>query len=338
MNLVFGIEGLTVGEGAFLMACCNHTDDRGYVIASMQQLADESHMKERTARDNKQRLIKRGLLAAAERYHPKNGARIADLYRVNVDLLKQMQRKPKDYGPTVIEELTFAMPAESRRSDPPAESAGGAAESAGGAAESAPTPPAESAPLLLPSSIPSSLLGAAAPHSAADLPAPRGERDAATQHDKTTAADVAEVEVNEHQEQREQLDEAALVAEAFAAAWHRAHGVQLTRPYVKAMRTQAAEQLFAGYPVEHLVALVEQMAPKKWRNLSEHAAHNPPPVQGAGNGTAAPADSCPKHSAFKAGDCPPCIKAAREERTETAGPAPIEGAGLLARLRAGQPA
>ena len=155
MNLVFRADGLNTGEFAFLMACCNHTDDRGYVIATMQQLADEAHMKERTARDNKQRLIKRGLLAAAERYHPKNGARIADLYRVNVDLLKQMQRKPRDYGPTMIEELTFATPEENSRSDPPA-------ESAGGAAESAPTPPAESAPLFLPSSSPSSLSGAAA--------------------------------------------------------------------------------------------------------------------------------------------------------------------------------
>lgn len=408
MNLVFGAEGLTVGEGAFLMACANHTDDRGYVIASMQQLADESHMKERTARDNKQRLIKRGLLAAAERYHPKNGARIADLYRVNVDLLKQSQRKPRDYGPTVIEELTFAMPGESRRSDPPAESAGGAAESAGGAAESAPTPPAESAPLLLPSSVPSSLSGVAASQGAAGLPAPREERDAATQHDKATAADVegehreqhdvaaavvaaycaayhraagtvpdeqrefrvykvaagrlaggapveqlvaqaieqatadaadvVEAELVDHQEQREELDGAGVVAAAFAAAWMRAHGVELARAYVSTMRKQAAEHLAAGHPVEHLVGLVEQMAPKKWRNLTEHAAHNPPPAQGAGNGPAAPADSCPKHSAFKAGDCPPCIKAAREERAETAGPTPIDGAGLLARLRAGQPA
>ncbi|RIH58190.1 helix-turn-helix domain-containing protein [Streptomyces sp. SHP22-7] len=123
MNLVFRADGLNTGEFAFLMACCNHTDDRGYVIASMQQLADEAHMKERTARENKQRLIKRGLLASKDRYSPKNGARLADLYRVNIDLLKQMQRQPRDYGPTMIEELTFATPEENSRSTPPAESA-----------------------------------------------------------------------------------------------------------------------------------------------------------------------------------------------------------------------
>ncbi|MEU3330214.1 helix-turn-helix domain-containing protein, partial [Streptomyces albus] len=112
MNLVFQAGGLNTGEGAFLMACCNHTDDHGYVIASMRQLADEAHMKERTARENKQRLIKRGLLAAAERRHPKTGARIADLYRVNLKLLASMKRERTDYGPTVIEELTFAEPEE----------------------------------------------------------------------------------------------------------------------------------------------------------------------------------------------------------------------------------
>jgi len=55
---------------------------------------------------------------------------------------------------------------------------------------------------------------------------------------------------------------------------------------------------------------------------------------------AAEADMCERHPAFKAGDCPPCIRAAREQadRTEDTGPAPVDGASLLARLRAGQPA
>ncbi|MEV7471688.1 hypothetical protein AB0O20_35120, partial [Streptomyces kronopolitis] len=133
MNLVFQAEGLSVGEGAFLMACANHTDDRGYVIASMQQLADEAHMKMTAAKANKQRLIQRGLLAAGERYSPKNGARIADLYRVNLTLLASMKRARTDYGPTLIENLSFITPQETPRSAPPSDSdPGGGSESDGG--------------------------------------------------------------------------------------------------------------------------------------------------------------------------------------------------------------
>ena len=159
MNLVFGAEGLTVGEGAFLMACCNHTDNRGYVIASMRQIRDEAHLGESAAKSNKKRLIGRGLLASAERYHPKNGARIADLYRVNIDALKQMQRKNVDYGPTVVEELTFGAPQENPSSAPRSESAGGGAESDGGGSESDGDAGSESDPHFLPSSVPSSLSG-----------------------------------------------------------------------------------------------------------------------------------------------------------------------------------
>ncbi|MDX2295868.1 MULTISPECIES: hypothetical protein [Streptomyces] len=125
MNLVFQAAGLKVGEGAFLMACANHTDDKGYVIAHMQQLADEAHMSLRSARDQRAALEKRGLLKAKDRYSPKNGAQIANLFRINLTLLASMQRKPKDYGPSLVEELTFDAPPasdeENRRSDPPAD-------------------------------------------------------------------------------------------------------------------------------------------------------------------------------------------------------------------------
>lgn len=167
MNLVFGAEGLNVGEGAFLMACANHTDAKGYVIASMQQLADEAHMSLRSARDQKSRLVKRKLLLAKPRFNPKNGAQIANLFRMNLVLLERMQRARKDYGPTLVEELTFGEPpAEKTRSAPPADSAPPPARSAAPPADLAPPPAksagdgdARSAALLLPSSSPSSLSG-----------------------------------------------------------------------------------------------------------------------------------------------------------------------------------
>ncbi|NUV64321.1 hypothetical protein [Streptomyces sp. CAI-85] len=54
------------------------------------------------------------------------------------------------------------------------------------------------------------------------------------------------------------------------------------------------------------------------------------------------ADKCTQHRVYDAGDCPLCIKAARvaaireDDRTED--PAPVDGSGLLARLRAGMSA
>ncbi|MER6695484.1 hypothetical protein, partial [Streptomyces minutiscleroticus] len=79
-------------------------------------------MKMTAAKSNKQRLIGRGLLASAERYSPKNGARIADLYRVNLDLLASMKRTRTDYGPAVVEELSFSSPQQNSSSDPPSDS------------------------------------------------------------------------------------------------------------------------------------------------------------------------------------------------------------------------
>ncbi|MFE4177529.1 hypothetical protein ACFRR7_36755 [Streptomyces sp. NPDC056909] len=260
MNMVFQAGDLSVGEGAFLMACCNHTDDRGYVIASMQQLADEAHMKERTARENKQRLIKRHLLAAAERYHPKTGARIADLYRVNLDLLGRMKRERTDYGPTVIEELTFAAPEETagqtpRRNPPPppAESAAPPAESAAPPAESAGGVGAESAPLLLPSSSPSSLSGPAGP--SRDGSEGDGEREAAAPEERGGSEALRQPE-----------DAADRVVDAYVAA--------LGRPLVNGsrerLRRQAVELLAAGRSVAFLVERAAEMPANGWRDLTAH--------------------------------------------------------------------
>ncbi len=90
MNLVFQAGGLKTGEGAFLMACANHTDDRGYAIVSFEQLVDEAHMQVEEARSVAQRLVHRGLLAFRE-----TGGQSAALVRINVDLLAGMARCPE---------------------------------------------------------------------------------------------------------------------------------------------------------------------------------------------------------------------------------------------------
>ncbi|MFI2620566.1 hypothetical protein [Streptomyces sp. NPDC018584] len=135
MSMIFKADGLSVGEGAFLMACTNHTDAKGYVIAHMQQVADEAHMSLRTAQATRAKLEKRGLLKAAPRFSPKNRAQLANLFRINLDRLRSMERKRKDYGATLIEELTFDeapddASKENRSSDPHADFAPPPARSA----------------------------------------------------------------------------------------------------------------------------------------------------------------------------------------------------------------
>ena len=92
MNLVFQAEGLSVGEGAFLMACCNHTNNRGYVAAHMQQLADEAHMSRRSTQDQKRRLVERNLLEVTPQFNPEDGAQLASQLRVNLNLLTSLKR------------------------------------------------------------------------------------------------------------------------------------------------------------------------------------------------------------------------------------------------------
>ncbi|MFJ4633599.1 hypothetical protein [Streptomyces sp. NPDC088847] len=283
MNLVFQADGLSVGEGAFLMACCNHTDAKGYVIASMQQLADEAHMKMTAAKANKQRLIQCGLLAAGERYSPKNGARIADLYRVNLDLLTSMKRARTDYGPTLVEELTFSTSQESPRSAPPSDS-----DPPPGRIPTPPrripTPPrsdldggagSDSGPLLLPSKTPSSLSPVAGDAEAlGDVP-PDGEREieAAPGGNNLSEADVP------HQRERSSENAAAggRIVDAYAAA--------LGRPVINGTKAklqgQAVELLAQGLPEAWLCARARELAGRGWTDLVRHAEMSSAPVTAA---------------------------------------------------------
>ncbi|MDQ0577900.1 hypothetical protein [Streptomyces rishiriensis] len=102
MRLVFQADNLSVSEGAFLMACCQHADARGYVSEPLQLLADEAHMLLPAAQDTEQQLIQRGLLLSAVRTDPANG-QLSDLRRVDLSLLADIQRTYIDYGPTDAE-------------------------------------------------------------------------------------------------------------------------------------------------------------------------------------------------------------------------------------------
>lgn len=107
--------------------------------------------------------------------------------------------------------------------------------------------------------------------------------------------------------------------------------------------TEAAELLAAGADVDHLCRVAEWMGRMKptWKVL-EDAMTWPeapqPSVPGQRSGRPA-AEMCEHHPAFEVGDCPQCRLAERERQQRSASePDSIDGSGLLARLRAGQPA
>ncbi|MPY36728.1 hypothetical protein FNH09_37575 [Streptomyces adustus] len=269
MNLVFKAEGLSVGEGAFLMACCNHTDDRGYVIASMPQLADEAHMSLRSARDQKVRLEKRRLLKSVPRFSPKNGAQIANLFRVNLDLLASMKRKRTDYGPTLIEELSFdEAPEENPRSTPPAKSAGD-----GGA---------RSAPLLLPSPSPSSLSPVDGDAEAlGDVP-PDGEREneAAPEEENPLKADVPH--------QREASSESAAAGRRIVAAYSAGLGRPVLNGTRAKLERQAVELLAQGLPEAWLCDRAREMAGRGWTDMFRHVEMSKAPITSVTSGPSTP--------------------------------------------------
>jgi hypothetical protein len=309
MNLVFGAEGLNVGEGAFLMACANHTDDRGYVIAHMQQLADEAHMSLRSAQDQRKRLEKRDLIKVKERYSPKNGAQIANLFRINLALLERMQRQRKDYGPTLIEELTFE---EKPSSDPHAKSA---PPSPDPRADLAPpradlAPPradlagdggAGSAPLLLPLPSPSSLSPVTdGPGDVSGSGTDEGEREAAAPEDGKAATDDdahSQVQVG---------------ADVVVAAYVQALGRPLLNGSREALRAQAAELLTAGLPVDWVADRAREMAAHpEWKDLIKHADRSrvPIPGQAGPNRQTSGRERCPDHPARYRVGCVECAMA-----------------------------
>lgn len=109
-----------------------------------------------------------------------------------------------------------------------------------------------------------------------------------------------------------------------------------------AIATEAAEILAAGADLDHLCRVAEWMGRMKptWKVL-EDAMTWPeapqPSVPGQRSGRPA-LEMCKHHPAFEAGDCPQCRLAERERQQRgPSEPGSIDGAGLLARLRAGQP-
>ncbi|MFD7398084.1 hypothetical protein ACFV60_23960 [Streptomyces virginiae] len=107
-----------------------------------------------------------------------------------------------------------------------------------------------------------------------------------------------------------------------------------------AIGLEVAELLEAGHSMEHLCRVAEWMGRMKpsWKSVEDAMTWPEAPQASLPKQRSGPA-MCERHPAFEEGDCAPCRLAERERRQRQGSePAAVNGADLLARLRAGQPA
>lgn len=98
-----------------------------------------------------------------------------------------------------------------------------------------------------------------------------------------------------------------------------------------------AADLLAARPLWWVIDRAREL-PQFGKSLARHAEMSLVPFTEKTPQPAAPSGPpmCARHPAFKDGDCSPCRKEERARR-EKSEPGPVDGAGLLARLRAAQP-
>jgi len=105
--MVYAAGGLTANEKHLLGAYCNHTDAHGYCWPGVPRLADETGMSERTVNRVNASLKAKKLIKAMHRFNPVTGEQITNLTRVNLDLLAEMERPPREYDDNLVEAITF---------------------------------------------------------------------------------------------------------------------------------------------------------------------------------------------------------------------------------------
>ncbi|WP_435059539.1 hypothetical protein [Streptomyces sp. bgisy060] len=105
---------------------------------------------------------------------------------------------------------------------------------------------------------------------------------------------------------------------------------------------EAVELLEAGADLEHLCQVAEWMGRMKptWKVLEDAMTFPEAPQPSVPGQRGRPAvEMCQAHPSFEAEDCLRCAADERDRRRrEASEPAPVDGAALLDRLRAGQPA
>ncbi|AWZ07708.1 MULTISPECIES: hypothetical protein [unclassified Streptomyces] len=132
---------------------------------------------------------------------------------------------------------------------------------------------------------------------------------------------------------------AAPVVEAWASGMA-ASGHPYLPKRAATIGAEATELLAAGANLDHLCRLAEWMGRVKpsWKSIEDAMTWPEAPQASLPKQRSGP-PMCERHPAFEEGDCSPCRLAERERRQRQAsGPESVNGADLLARLRAGQPA
>ncbi|MFJ8856723.1 helix-turn-helix domain-containing protein [Streptomyces sp. NPDC102437] len=132
---------------------------------------------------------------------------------------------------------------------------------------------------------------------------------------------------------------AAAVVDAWANGL-KACGHQFLPKRAAAIGAEAAELLAAGHDLDHLCRVAEWMGRAKpsWKIL-EDAMTWPEAPQAAVPRQRPQRAMCERHPAFAADDCARCRRAEMDRQQRGASePGPVDGMGLLARVRAGMPA
>lgn len=107
MTLALYVDGLSSSEKLVLIAYAEHANRHGYAWPSAQRLADVTGLSRATVTRANASLRKRGLIKTVRRVNPKTGEPISNLTRINVDLLRSMQRRDVEEYTDLIEEITF---------------------------------------------------------------------------------------------------------------------------------------------------------------------------------------------------------------------------------------
>lgn len=168
-------------------------------------------------------------------------------------------------------------------------------------------------------------------------PTAKDEREIDASLDKTPAPAAAAAVPPPRPEPDDQAPPTQLQADLKTVidAYIAALGVYPTPGTAARIKADAEALLALTWPVEHVAKLAAQLPGLGYTDLARHADHNPPPAPKAARPSGPP--KCERHPAYAEGDCPPCVRAERERKQRgKSDPGSVDGAGLLARLRAGQ--
>jgi len=107
VGMIIDAGGLDGSEKLLLIAYANRTDAHGYCWPGMQRLADDCGTSLKTVKRIKNRLIEKNLIKVERRSSVKGSRPLTDLARLNLSLLADMKRSPREYDDNLVDRITF---------------------------------------------------------------------------------------------------------------------------------------------------------------------------------------------------------------------------------------